>query len=568
VARKADPVEERTLPHSIEAERSVLGAILISHDAITVVRKVLNSNDFYREAHRIIVRAMDRVSRAGVAIDLVTLKDELTKAGELDEVGGPAYISALTDGVPKSLNVEHYADIIRSKASLRAIILTANAAVAKAYEDRESPDEIRKGTIQTLSTLAAAGAKTRTREFTALGEQRYALRIEPFGITFDVDRLRRERGELVGELQVKVNGSFPMARTVDGVLSMADFNLSGARSRSERAKLLSERSQQSDLDWYGFLEEFCLKVLSTEREGSPASVLADVALEKAEDTSSWIVKGLPILQHLPMILHGDGGSGKSYISMLIAGTLADKGFNVLYADWEFDVVEHRRRLGRLFNPMPKGVIYVRCDKSMKDEADRLRRLVRLHEIQYFIGDSIAFACDSRPEEAEQAGIYFRALRELGVGSLNIAHMNKRDAEPGAGNDGRPFGSIFWYNGARSIWSVQAAEDNPPGELRIGLYHRKSNTGSKLAPRAYTIHFEAHKTWFEESKVADVDELAAKLPILERLRRVLAKGPLEMKQAADALGVTMPVLRVTLTRHAKSFVKQGNKIALLSNATEF
>jgi replicative DNA helicase len=85
---------------------------------------------------------MVKLSERSNAIDLVTLKDELNKAGELDEVGGPAYIAALVDGVPRSMNVEHYARIIKEKSTLRNLIFSANKILATAYDGGEDADVI------------------------------------------------------------------------------------------------------------------------------------------------------------------------------------------------------------------------------------------------------------------------------------------------------------------------------------------------------------------------------------------------------------------------------------------
>jgi replicative DNA helicase len=135
-------VADRTLPHNLEAERSVLGAILLHNEAFNHAAEVIDAADFYRDAHRRIFDKMVRLSERGGAIDLVTLKEELGRSGELDEVGGPAYITALVDGVPRSMNVEHYARIIKEKATLRSLIFSANKILATAYEGEEDADVI------------------------------------------------------------------------------------------------------------------------------------------------------------------------------------------------------------------------------------------------------------------------------------------------------------------------------------------------------------------------------------------------------------------------------------------
>jgi replicative DNA helicase len=135
-------VAERTLPHNLEAERSVLGAILLHNDAFNLAAEVIDSTDFYRDAHRRIFDKMVRLAERSEAIDLVTLKEELGRSGEIDEVGGPAYIAALVDGVPRSTNVEHYAKIIKEKSTLRSLIASANRIVSAAYDGEEEADII------------------------------------------------------------------------------------------------------------------------------------------------------------------------------------------------------------------------------------------------------------------------------------------------------------------------------------------------------------------------------------------------------------------------------------------
>ncbi|HEY3884248.1 MAG TPA: replicative DNA helicase [Vicinamibacterales bacterium] len=136
------PASERTLPHNLEAEKSVLGAILIHNDAFNHAAELIDSRDFFRDAHRRIFEKMIALSERSDAIDLVTLKEELQRSGELDEVGGPAYIASLADGVPRSANVEHYARIVKEKSTLRSLIHSANRILSTAYQAEEDADLI------------------------------------------------------------------------------------------------------------------------------------------------------------------------------------------------------------------------------------------------------------------------------------------------------------------------------------------------------------------------------------------------------------------------------------------
>lgn len=148
------PAAERTLPHNLEAEKSVLGAILIHNDAFNHAAELIDSRDFFRDAHRRIFDKMVALSERSQAIDLITLKEELQRSGELEEVGGPAYIASLADGVPRSANVEHYARIVKEKATLRNLIHSANRILTTAYQAEEDADDILDGAERAIFEIA------------------------------------------------------------------------------------------------------------------------------------------------------------------------------------------------------------------------------------------------------------------------------------------------------------------------------------------------------------------------------------------------------------------------------
>lgn len=145
---------ERPLPHNLEAERCVLGSILIRNDAFNIAVELIDADDFFRDAHRRVFEQMVGLNERGQAIDFVTIKDELNRSGDLDEVGGPAYVSALADGVPRSTNVEHYARIVKEKAKLRSLIHSANKIVSTAYEAERDADTVLDEAEQEIFSIA------------------------------------------------------------------------------------------------------------------------------------------------------------------------------------------------------------------------------------------------------------------------------------------------------------------------------------------------------------------------------------------------------------------------------
>jgi replicative DNA helicase len=115
-------MSELQLPHSLEAERAILGAILLDNAALGPAQANLKAEDFFLNQHRLIFRAMCALARSSVAIDTVLLMDWLAQHNQLDEAGGAAYLSQLPDGLPRATNTEHYAQIIKIKAQARKLM--------------------------------------------------------------------------------------------------------------------------------------------------------------------------------------------------------------------------------------------------------------------------------------------------------------------------------------------------------------------------------------------------------------------------------------------------------------
>ena len=133
---------ERTLPHNLDAERSVLGAILVNSETLDLTSEIIDPNDFFRDAHRRIFECMVALHERNQAIDFIILKEELQRSRELDEIGGPAYLASLADGVPRATNVEYYAKIVKEKSTLRNLIFAANKILANAYAAGQESDLI------------------------------------------------------------------------------------------------------------------------------------------------------------------------------------------------------------------------------------------------------------------------------------------------------------------------------------------------------------------------------------------------------------------------------------------
>ncbi len=130
-------IEDRMPPQNIEAEQSVLGSMIIEKEAIFAATEILKDEDFYRTAHQKIFQAMIQLTEKNEPVDLVTLSEELSNRGVLEEIGGNVYLTTLANAVPTAANVKYYAHIVWEKALLRRLIRVSTDIVTRGYEPPE-----------------------------------------------------------------------------------------------------------------------------------------------------------------------------------------------------------------------------------------------------------------------------------------------------------------------------------------------------------------------------------------------------------------------------------------------
>jgi replicative DNA helicase len=160
---------ERTLPHNLDAERMVLGAILLNNALLHDASDALRPEDFYREAHRVLFAEMLKLGRTGRAIDPMTLQAAMTPDA-FERCGGAFYVMRLVDGIPHSRNVLSYAGIVRDCAQRRALIAAGRDLIDHAFTD-ESVDVVHEQAEDTLRTVHARGARDTFVDGPAIAER-------------------------------------------------------------------------------------------------------------------------------------------------------------------------------------------------------------------------------------------------------------------------------------------------------------------------------------------------------------------------------------------------------------
>jgi replicative DNA helicase len=137
-----DPFLYHVPPQSLEAEESILSAILVDNDTMPEVLEILSPKDFYRSSHQKMFTAMTELFSRNEPVDLVTLTNILREQGWLEEIGGATYLANLVDTVPFAVNAQHYAKIVHDKACLRQLIEKSNAIAKRCFEDRGDVENV------------------------------------------------------------------------------------------------------------------------------------------------------------------------------------------------------------------------------------------------------------------------------------------------------------------------------------------------------------------------------------------------------------------------------------------
>ncbi len=307
----------------------------------------------------------------------------------------------------------------------------------------------------------------------------------PSDITFELSRFHESRDTLTAEAVI--------VHPELGMLHAARLNLVSTVSRNSVSKYLEEECPS--IPWRGFMEMACRLVIQHLRTGAPAEELH--MLEPTADAflvSPWIPKDEIT------VLYGPGGSAKSLFGLatllggLMGHTLGSPWAvghieRALYLDWESTEQAHSRRLWRLLHHIeapPTGRLYhKRLRRPLVDVIQDVRTEAAKLKTDVIVVDSLGAACGPEPETAGAALGALQAAGSLPGTKLIIAHESKAALEH---NTGKPFGSIYVENTARSTIEMRPQERPDPQTLLVSVRHAKMNDGPKAPPVSIAFHF--------------------------------------------------------------------------------
>lgn len=205
---------DRMPPQSIEAEQSVLGAVLIEQSSVAKISDILQAEDFYREAHRLVYRAIMTLFEKGEAIDFVTVTDILRREGTLEQAGGISYVMSLANGVPTAANILFHAKIVQEKSLLRRLINTATDITSMGYDESEEVERILDRAEQKILEVA-------TRK---IGQDFQPIKEIIFATLDKIDEMHKAKGGITG-----ISTGFSSLDKLTGGFQRSDLILIAAR---------------------------------------------------------------------------------------------------------------------------------------------------------------------------------------------------------------------------------------------------------------------------------------------------------------------------------------------------
>jgi hypothetical protein len=370
------------------------------------------------------------------------------------------------------------------------------------------------------------------------------------GVCIKLDEMVRDRDGIHCELEIEA--IMPGRQTLDH--GPIRFNLSSTTTRNGLVKYLG--GQMPELAWPTMMDTVCRLAIAHFKVGPSLINLAHYE----GFPPNWLLWPL-ILEDEINILFGDGGNGKSLIAMaaavslqtqnsLLSGMVPNGNTKTLYLDWEASPNAHANRLKKLMHPVPMlDMAYLRCSAPLHEIVRQVKRHLNESGCNMVIIDSIAAACGGEPERADIALRLCNAVRSLDTTALLIGHQTK-------GNDdtGKPFGSVFWTNEARSTMEIKRQQDAGQDTMNLGLYHRKINDGRLEKPLGISVSFSDDTIRFGSQSIVDVPELASRLPAKEVILRFLMdNGPSSVEEIVAATDRKVNTVHKVFSDHRDMFV---------------
>ncbi len=417
-------LENRTVPYNLEAEKAVLGAVLI--DAHVLTKVTLVPDDFFRRGHQAIFASMVALDLAKATIDPLTLKDALAKTGALDEAGGPAYISQLVDGVPRSTNVAHYAAIVRETASLRRLIQMSSDLMQGAY-DREPVEALVTKADKALLDLQRGAGESRLVDLRSSAASLYA----------DIEYRTEHKGQLIG-----IDTGFKGLNDLTYGWQQGELVVIAARPSIGKTAFVLNTAAVAAADGKRVVI-FSLEMRRRQLERRLLAHLAGVAMDRiqsgyfGEDDYPRMSAAMTVLHDLPMFVDDRAGQDVWEIRNACRRMKAEHGLDLVVIDYvqlmrgslerrgatrNEEVTDISRRLKVLADEVSAPILLLsQLNRANQDRPDQRPRLSDLRESGALEqdADTVAFLHRKDHRESGVTKLILEKQRNGPTGTINL-----------------------------------------------------------------------------------------------------------------------------------------------------
>ena len=314
----------RIPPHSVEAEQSVLGSILLDKEAMISVSETLVPEDFYKEAHKVIYESMLKLYNSQSEIDLITLTDELRDQGYLDDIGGIAYITSLSTVVPTTSNIKYYVNIVKEKSISRQLISAANDIINLGYDGSAKVEYVLENAEKKIFDISQERA---TNDFQPINQ----VISEALSM---LEKLYEEKNDVTGlttgfrDLNKKING-----------LQRSDLLLIAARPAMGKTAFALNLVQNAALKGDASVAVFSLEMSKEQLVQRMIASQSTVELKKIKTgtlaDNDWprITDGMAILSGAKIHIDGTPGIKISELRSKCRKLKIEKGLDLVLIDY-------------------------------------------------------------------------------------------------------------------------------------------------------------------------------------------------------------------------------------------
>ncbi|MBR5228998.1 MAG: replicative DNA helicase [Firmicutes bacterium] len=317
-------MQERIPPHSADAERSVLGAVMLNKDALFDVMEILTPEDFYSDINKEIFDAARELNRRSEPVDILTVSEELKKKKKLEMVGGRSFVASLAADVPSTANAQSYARIIKEKAVLRKLIAVSSDIVDKSYGAKTDASKVLDFAEQGIFDIAKL---TQKKDYTQLKDVFWAIMDE-------IDEMSRNRGGLRGlttgfiDLDAKTSG-----------LQKSDLIIVAARPSMGKTAFVLNLAQQSAIKAKANVLIFSLEMSREQLGQRLLSIESNVELSKiksgdlSRDDWESLNIGIDRLANTNIFIDDTPGIGILEMKNKCRRLKAEKGLDLIIVDY-------------------------------------------------------------------------------------------------------------------------------------------------------------------------------------------------------------------------------------------